>query len=84
MRLGYTEIADLLNFTAVAIPITTVDKSVDQTPDKFEPLNDEDLKNWKACKSCTAVFPTCVQFSNALALQTMRIFMMGHQLGSSY
>ncbi|XXH01436.1 hypothetical protein Hte_007796 [Hypoxylon texense] len=45
---GYTEIADLLNFTAVAIPITTVDKSVDKIPNNFEPLNDEDLKNWEA------------------------------------
>lgn len=45
---GYIEIADLLNFTAVAIPITTADKSVDKVTGEFEPLNDEDRENWEA------------------------------------
>lgn len=45
---GYTEIADLLNFTAVAIPITKADKSIDLASGDFVPLNDDDQVNWDA------------------------------------
>jgi len=47
---GYTEIANLLNFTAAAIPVTTVDESIDRPSSKFAPKNATDQKNWDACK----------------------------------
>jgi amidase len=44
---GYTEVVNLLDYSASVIPVTTADKSVDVADPDFEPLNDLDAKNWK-------------------------------------
>ncbi|KAK0386104.1 hypothetical protein NLU13_5941 [Sarocladium strictum] len=44
---GYTEVVNLLDYTASVIPITTADKAIDVADPSFVPLNDLDAKNWK-------------------------------------
>lgn len=44
---GYTEVINLLDYTACVIPITTADKTVDVADPDFVPLNDLDAKNWE-------------------------------------
>lgn len=49
--IAYTEAINLLDYSAVVIPVTRADKYIDKFDDKYKPLNDLDRKNWKACKS---------------------------------
>ncbi|KAM3518196.1 hypothetical protein MY4038_010156 [Beauveria bassiana] len=43
---GYTEVINLLDYTAAVIPVTTADKSVDLIDPSLVPLNELDAKNW--------------------------------------
>jgi amidase len=43
---GYTEVINLLDYSAAVIPVTTADKSVDLIDPNYVPLNDLDAKNW--------------------------------------
>ena len=43
---GYTEVVNLLDYSAAVIPVTTADKSVDVIDPNYVPLNDLDAKNW--------------------------------------
>ena len=43
---GYTEVINLLDYSAAVIPVTTADKSVDLIDPNYAPLNDLDAKNW--------------------------------------
>jgi amidase len=47
---GYTAIVSMLDYTAVTIPVTTVDKKIDVVNGDFKPLNELDEEIWKACK----------------------------------
>lgn len=44
---GYSEVINLLDYTAAVIPVTTADKSIDVADPNYTPLNDLDAKNWK-------------------------------------
>lgn len=51
---AYTEIINLMNYSAAVIPMTKEDKAIDVVPegdDAYRPLNDVDKQNWEACKS---------------------------------
>ncbi|KAF1732290.1 Acetamidase [Beauveria bassiana] len=43
---GYTEVINLLDYTAAVIPVTTADKSIDLIDPGLVPLNELDAKNW--------------------------------------
>lgn len=49
-HVGYTETINLLNYSAVAIPVTKADEVVDVVDGKYEPINEVDRMNWEACK----------------------------------
>jgi amidase len=53
---GYTEVINLLDYSAVTIPVTKARKELDKRDDSFTPLNDVDAENWAACK--TPLSPT--------------------------
>ena len=44
--IGYTEIVNLLDYSAAVIPVTTADKEVDLADGDHVPLNDLDALNW--------------------------------------
>ncbi len=46
---AYTECINLLDYSAVAIPVTKVDKDLDEAGTNYEPLSEDDAKNWRAC-----------------------------------
>lgn len=51
---AYTEVINLMNYSAAVIPMTKADKAIDVVPegdDAERPLNDVDKQNWEACKS---------------------------------
>lgn len=48
--IGYTEIANLLDYTSVVIPVTKASQIVDLADDSYVPLNEMDKRNWQACK----------------------------------
>jgi len=39
-----------MDYSAVVIPVTRADKTVDKSDPHYEPLNDVDAKNWEACQ----------------------------------
>ncbi|KAK3376423.1 amidase signature domain-containing protein [Lasiosphaeria ovina] len=45
---AYTEAINLMNYSAVVIPVTTADKAVDVPDPSFVPLGPEDTRNWEA------------------------------------
>lgn len=50
MAIAYTESINLMDFSAAVIPVTIADKAVDKFDYDYQPLNESDRKNWKACK----------------------------------
>lgn len=48
---GYSVWVNLLDYTSVVIPVTTVDKSVDQVDKDFKPIDDADKETQSHCKS---------------------------------
>lgn len=49
--IAYTEAINLLDYSAVVIPVTRADQEIDLRDSLYEPLNETDLKNWEACKA---------------------------------
>jgi amidase len=47
---GYTTFVNMLDYSAVVFPVTTVDKSIDVVDVNYTPLNETDEKVWKSCK----------------------------------
>ena|SRR6266566_1066133 len=47
---AYTEAINLLNYSAVVIPVTKADKNLDVVDESYQPLNAMDKLNWDACK----------------------------------
>ncbi|KAK4644133.1 hypothetical protein QC761_302630 [Podospora bellae-mahoneyi] len=48
---AYTEVINLMNYSAAVIPMTKADKAIDVVPegnDAYRPLNDVDKQNWEA------------------------------------
>ncbi|KAF5127739.1 Acetamidase [Metarhizium anisopliae] len=48
MHLGYTKVINLLNYSAVVIPVTKADKSIDAIDGSYCPQNGTDQRNWDA------------------------------------
>lgn len=48
---AYTESINLMDYSAVVIPITKADKNIDIPEKGFTPASDVDALNWEACKS---------------------------------
>ncbi|KAF2749743.1 general amidase [Sporormia fimetaria CBS 119925] len=44
---GYTEVVNLLDYSACVVPVTRADKEVDVLDEGFQPLNEMDKKNWE-------------------------------------
>ena len=66
---AYTESINLMDFSAVVIPVTKADKRVDKFDAKYQPLNEQDRKNWEACKS-TSCHPLGLSIS--ILIETFR------------
>ncbi len=47
---AYTEAINLLDYSAVVIPVTRANKELDKPEGSFTPMNDMDAQNWAACK----------------------------------
>ncbi|KAJ5714166.1 general amidase [Penicillium malachiteum] len=45
---AYSEAINLMDYSAVVIPVTKADKEIDQADKTYEPLNDLDAQNWEA------------------------------------
>lgn len=45
---AYTEVINLMNYSAVVIPVTKADKEVDVLDDAYQPSSEFDRKNWMA------------------------------------
>lgn len=54
---GYTVWVNVLDYTAVVIPVTTVDKEVDKTDSSFEPANETDRAVHESCECFSAGVP---------------------------
>jgi amidase len=48
MYYGYTNVANLLDYTCVSFPVTTADRDLDVADRDYMPLNDLDRDNWNA------------------------------------
>ncbi len=57
---AYTEAINLMNYSAVVIPVTKADKNIDLVDRTYQPADGDDKKNWNGCKSapvqCFPVF----------------------------
>lgn len=49
-HLAYTEVVNLLNYSAAVIPVTKADRGVDGVDETYRPVNEVDRANWEACK----------------------------------
>lgn len=47
---GYTEAINLMNYSAVVIPVTQADEKIDVFDESYEPLGEKDKLNWESCK----------------------------------
>lgn len=47
---GYTTWVNLLDYTSVVVPVTTVDKNIDTADPAFQPLSDTDQKTHDLCE----------------------------------
>ncbi|KAI1303986.1 amidase signature domain-containing protein [Xylaria venustula] len=45
---AYTEVINLLNYSAVVIPVTKADKQIDTFDSSYQPSSDLDQRNWEA------------------------------------
>jgi hypothetical protein len=48
--LDYTIVYNILDYAAVTVPVAFADKDIDVASSYPAPLNDNDKKNWNACK----------------------------------
>lgn len=49
-EIAYTEAINLMNYSAVVIPVTQADKKIDVFDDSYQPLGDRDKLNWQSCE----------------------------------
>ncbi|KAG6997797.1 mycophenolic acid synthesis protein B [Physcia stellaris] len=45
---AYTESINLMDFSAAVFPVTKADKTIDEFNTDYQPLNEQDRKNWEA------------------------------------
>ncbi|KAJ6036184.1 general amidase [Penicillium herquei] len=45
---AYSEAINLMNYSAVVIPVTKADKEIDEADKTYKPLNELDAQNWEA------------------------------------
>lgn len=45
-----------MDYSVAVVPVTKTDKSIDLFDRNYQPLNDQDRKNWEACKSLGTSF----------------------------
>lgn len=43
---GYTKVWNILDYSAITFPVTTVDKKLDNLPESYQPRNELDKWNW--------------------------------------
>ena len=51
VTVAYTESINLVDFSAVVIPVTKANKTIDTFEMAYRPLNEIDRMNWEACTS---------------------------------
>ena len=73
---GYTAIINLLDYTAITIPVTTADKNIDVVDTEFKPLNEQDEEIWKSCKFITE--SVACGTNSLIPLQMIRRYTMEH------
>lgn len=56
---GYTEPINLLDYTVIVIPVTTVDRHVDPKLEDFVPLNADDALNMENCQLSPSFLQNC-------------------------
>lgn len=47
---GCTPWVNILDYSAIVIPVTKVDKHIDIIDDSYQPMNEDDQKTWENCK----------------------------------
>ena len=47
---AYTEAINLLNYSAVVVPVTKANSDIDLVDHTYIPISGEDKENWEACK----------------------------------
>lgn len=55
--IDYTEAINLLDYSAIVIPVTRADKEIDKFDHTYIPTNERDRKNHEACKSSFLASP---------------------------
>lgn len=48
--LGYSVFVNLLDYTAVSVPVTKADKTIDVVPSNYKPLSDADKVVYENCE----------------------------------
>ena len=48
---GYSVYVNLLDYTSVVVPVTTVDKGVDKVDEGYKPLDETDKEVYESCES---------------------------------
>lgn len=54
---AYTESINLLDYSAVVIPVTRADQEIDLPDPTYQALSEKDQKNWEACKMVSLFLP---------------------------
>ena len=62
---AYTEVINLMNYSAAVIPVTKADKAIDVVDNSYRPLSADDKLNWEAC-----MFSLCVLYPSSSSLLT--------------
>ena len=60
---AYTEVINLMNYSAAVIPVTKADKAIDAVDDSYRPLSADDKLNWDACRLSLSVLYSLVSSS---------------------
>lgn len=63
---------NLLNYSAVVIPVTKADSTIDVLDKSYTPQNDLDKRNWEACKSVLSSLAALIIMEYGTALNDYR------------
>jgi hypothetical protein len=69
---AYTEAINLLNYSAVVIPVTKADSTIDVLDKSYTPQNDLDKRNWEACKSALSSLTVLIIVEYGTAINEYR------------
>lgn len=59
--LGYSMVANVLDYSATVFPVTLADQEIDLFQKDYTPLNDLDNRMWRNCKSAPGTHTTVLQ-----------------------